>query len=63
MRGGHLITRLILVCTVMIMTVGASAAQAACTGVVAGRLGALRLVAAGPGEGVSITFLGHASFL
>jgi L-ascorbate metabolism protein UlaG (beta-lactamase superfamily) len=47
----------------MIMTVGASAAQAACTGVVAGRLGALRLVAAGPGEGVSITFLGHASFL
>jgi L-ascorbate metabolism protein UlaG (beta-lactamase superfamily) len=45
------------------MTVGASAAQAACTGVVAGRLGALRLVAAGPREGVSITFLGHASFL
>jgi L-ascorbate metabolism protein UlaG (beta-lactamase superfamily) len=62
-RGSHLITRLILVCTVMIMTVGTSAAQAACTGVVAGGLGALRLVAAGPEEAVSITFLGHASFL
>src|SRR5690242_16581494 len=39
----------------------AHAAQAACTGVVAGE--PLRLAAAGPEGGVSITFLGHASFL
>lgn len=38
-----------------------AAAQAACTGVVAGA--ALRLAAAGPEAAVSITFLGHASFL
>ena len=41
----------------------ASAAQAACTGVVAGRLGPLHL-AGGVREGTaSITFLGHSSFL
>lgn len=36
-------------------------AQAACTGVIAGK--PLRLAAAGSEEAVSITFLGHASFL
>ena len=50
--------RLVLLFVFMI----ASAAQAACTGVVAGRW-PLRLAAAGPEEAVSITFLGHASFL
>jgi L-ascorbate metabolism protein UlaG (beta-lactamase superfamily) len=39
----------------------ASAAQAACTGAVAG--GLLRLTAAGPEAAVAITFLGHSSFL
>src|SRR5690349_6150074 len=39
----------------------ASGAQAACTGVIAGK--PLRLAAAGSEEAVSITFLGHASFL
>jgi L-ascorbate metabolism protein UlaG (beta-lactamase superfamily) len=38
-----------------------SSVQAACTGVVAG--GPLRLAAAGAEQAVSITFLGHASFL
>jgi len=41
----------------------ASAAQAACTGVVAGRLGLLQLAGGVPEGGVSITFLGHSSFL
>jgi L-ascorbate metabolism protein UlaG (beta-lactamase superfamily) len=41
----------------------ASAAQAACTGVVAGGAGPLRLVAASGEAAVAITFLGHASFL
>ena len=41
----------------------ASAAQAACTGVVAGRLGLLHLAGAVPEGTVSITFLGHSSFL
>ena len=51
----------IFVWAVLIMPLLASAAQAACTGVVAG--GPLRLAAAGSEEAVSITFLGHASFL
>jgi len=52
-----------LVCAVIIAVLIASAAQAACTGVVAGRLGPLHL-AGGVREGtVSITFLGHSSFL
>jgi hypothetical protein len=38
-------------------------AQAACTGVVAGRLGPLHLAGGVPEGSVSITFLGHASFL
>lgn len=40
-----------------------SAAQAACTGVVAGGAGPLRLAAASGEAAVAITFLGHASFL
>src|SRR5262249_38409934 len=40
-----------------------SAAQAACTGVVAERVGPVHLAAAVPMGAVSITFLGHASFL
>jgi L-ascorbate metabolism protein UlaG (beta-lactamase superfamily) len=55
-------TRLLLVCTVLV-TMITSAAGAACTGVVAGEFGSLRLVAAGSEGAVSITFLGHASFL
>jgi len=50
-------------CAVVIASVVASAAQAACTGVVAGGLGAVRLVADVPENAVAITFLGHASFL
>jgi L-ascorbate metabolism protein UlaG (beta-lactamase superfamily) len=38
-------------------------AQAACTGVVAERLGPLRLAGGVPEGAVSITFLGHATFL
>jgi L-ascorbate metabolism protein UlaG (beta-lactamase superfamily) len=56
-----MMTRLILVCTVMITSLFLHAAQAACTGMVAG--GPLRLAAAAAEEAVSITFLGHASFL
>src|SRR5204862_1368366 len=41
----------------------ASTAQAACTGVVAGRLGPLHLAGDVPEGAVSLTFLGHASFL
>jgi L-ascorbate metabolism protein UlaG (beta-lactamase superfamily) len=54
---------LFLVFAVAIATLIASAAQAACTGVVASRLGPTRLVAAVPEGAVSITFLGHSSFL
>jgi L-ascorbate metabolism protein UlaG (beta-lactamase superfamily) len=55
--------RWVLVCVVVIAAVIASAAQAACTGVVAGGPGAMRLAAAVQEGAVSITFLGHASFL
>jgi L-ascorbate metabolism protein UlaG (beta-lactamase superfamily) len=48
---------------IVIASTIASAAHAACTGVVAGRLGPMRLVAAVPEGAVSITFLGHSSFL
>jgi L-ascorbate metabolism protein UlaG (beta-lactamase superfamily) len=58
-----LITRLIWVCIVAIASIIPSVAQAACTGVVAGGPRLVRLAAAGPEGGVSITFLGHASFL
>ena len=56
-----MMARLVLVCMVVITALLAHAAQAACTGVVAG--GSLRLAAAPAEEAVSITFLGHASFL
>ena len=52
-----------LVWVVVIASMIASAAQAACTGVVAGRPGPVHLAAAAPEGTVSITFLGHASFL
>jgi len=54
-------SRLILICAALIASLIAPAVQAACTGVVAGS--ALRLAAANAEDAVSITFLGHASFL
>src|ERR1700736_7038872 len=51
---------MLLMCAV-VFAISVQTAQAACTGVVAG--GPLRLAAAGSEEAVSITFLGHASFL
>jgi L-ascorbate metabolism protein UlaG (beta-lactamase superfamily) len=51
--------RLVLPCLLFIGSI--MAAQAACTGVVAGA--PLRVAAAGAEASVSITFLGHASFL
>ena len=47
----------------VVALVAVFAAQAACTGVVAGGLGAVRPAAAVPAGAVSVTFLGHASFL
>jgi L-ascorbate metabolism protein UlaG (beta-lactamase superfamily) len=52
-----------LICAVAIASMIASAAQAACTGVVAGRLGPVHLAGVVPEGTVSVTFLGHASFL
>ena len=49
-----------MICAV-VFAISVQTAQAACSGVVAG--GPLRLAAAGAEEAVSITFLGHASFL
>ena len=57
------ISRLFPVCTVVIAWLMASAAQAACTGVVAERPGPFHLAGGVPEGAVSITFLGHASFL
>lgn len=58
------VRRLGLVCNLLILWAIASAAQAACTGVVAGGgRGPMRLAAAVAERAVSITFLGHASFL
>ena len=54
-------TRLILICAAVIASLIGPAVQAACTGVVAGQ--PLRLAAANAEDAVSITFLGHASFL
>src|SRR6202030_1177892 len=51
---------MLLICAV-VFAISVQTARAACTGVVAG--GPLRLAAAGSEEAVSITFLGHASFL
>jgi L-ascorbate metabolism protein UlaG (beta-lactamase superfamily) len=50
-------------CAIIIASLIASTVQAACTGVVAGRLGPLHLTGGVPEGAVSITFLGHASFL
>jgi L-ascorbate metabolism protein UlaG (beta-lactamase superfamily) len=52
---------LVLAGAAAIVLLIATAAQAACTGVVAG--GLLRLAAGGSEQSVSLTFLGHASFL
>ena len=51
---------MLLICAV-VFAISVQTAQAACTGVVAG--GPLRLAAVGTEQAVSITFLGHASFL
>ena len=51
------------ICAAIIASLIASAAQAACTGVVAGRQGLLHLVGGVPEGAVGLTFLGHASFL
>src|SRR6202048_3981909 len=59
-RGSALHRGMLLICAV-VFAISVQTAQAACTGVVAG--GPLRLAAAGSEEAVSITFLGHASFL
>jgi hypothetical protein len=58
-----LTTRLILVCAFAIASTIASVAHAACSAVVVERLGPLQLAAAESEGAVSITFLGHASFL
>lgn len=64
MRGSlRATTRSAVVCAAVITWMFASVAQAACTGVVAGARGPLRLAAAAAEGAVSITFLGHASFL
>jgi L-ascorbate metabolism protein UlaG (beta-lactamase superfamily) len=54
---------LALLCGFVTISTIASAAQAACIGVVAGRLGPMWLAAAGPEAAVAITLLGHSSFL
>jgi L-ascorbate metabolism protein UlaG (beta-lactamase superfamily) len=56
-------TRWVPVWALLLATLIASAAQAACTGVVADRFGLLHLAGGVPEGEVSITFLGHASFL
>ena len=53
----------LLACAAIIVSLIASAAQATCTGVVAGRLGLLHLAGGVPEGAVSVTFLGHSSFL
>jgi L-ascorbate metabolism protein UlaG (beta-lactamase superfamily) len=57
------IVRIAVVCAVLFASLIGSAVQAACTGVVAGRHGPLHLAGGVPEGTVSITFLGHASFL
>ena len=51
------------ICVMMLVVLLASAAQAACTGVVAGGHGLLHLAGGVPEGAASLTFLGHASFL
>ena len=55
--------RLVLVWAIVVASALASAAQAACTGVIADRRGPVHLAADVSEGAVSITFLGHASFL
>jgi L-ascorbate metabolism protein UlaG (beta-lactamase superfamily) len=55
--------RVTLLCAILIASLVGSNARAECTGVVAGRLGPLHLAGGVPEGAVSITFLGHASFL
>ena len=55
--------RATLLCAILIASLVGGIARAECTGVVAGRLGPLRLAGGVPEGAVSITFLGHASFL
>jgi L-ascorbate metabolism protein UlaG (beta-lactamase superfamily) len=57
-----MMVRATLLCAIL-MTSLVTGAQAACTGVVAGRLGPLHFAGGVPEGSVSITFLGHASFL
>ena len=58
-----MIARWTLLCAILTASLMASGVQAACTGAVAGRNGPLHLTGGDPEGGVSITFLGHASFL
>ena len=58
-----MIVRAKFLCVIFLASVITGGAQAACTGVVAGRLGPLHLAGGVPEGAVSITFLGHASFL
>jgi L-ascorbate metabolism protein UlaG (beta-lactamase superfamily) len=55
--------RATLLCAILFTSLMTGSAQATCTGVVAGRFGPLHLAGGVPEGSVSITFLGHASFL
>src|SRR5499427_2913576 len=55
--------RVTLLCAILIASIVGGNALAECTGVVAGGSGPLRLAGGVPEGAVSITFLGHASFL
>jgi L-ascorbate metabolism protein UlaG (beta-lactamase superfamily) len=55
--------RVTLLCAILIASLVGGNAGAECTAVVAGRLGPLHLAGGVPEKAVSITFLGHASFL
>jgi L-ascorbate metabolism protein UlaG (beta-lactamase superfamily) len=55
--------RVTLLCAILIASLVGGNARAECTRAVAGRLGPLHLAGGVPEGSVSITFLGHASFL
>ena len=55
--------RVTLLCAILIASLVGGNARAECTGVVAERLGPMHLAGGVPEGTVSITFLGHASFL
>jgi L-ascorbate metabolism protein UlaG (beta-lactamase superfamily) len=57
-----MIVRATLLCAILLALL-ITGAQAACVGAVAGRLGPLHLAGGVPEGSVSVTFLGHASFL